>query len=157
MEEENKVKKNWNLKQEVLYRALENSVWKRLYESVSCHTAQWWTTLYDAQPGVIASVVCAKVCFTCVLQITLLNQKRAPRSFCAELILALHSRSQHYNLKIFNLRYVTQNVPAPTAVMSGRCSIFILFVAAFTESDFCLGVNPTVLCGYVALSRYWIS
>ena len=31
------------------------------------------------------------------------------------------------------------------------------FVTAFTASDFCLSVNPTVLCGYVTLSLYWIS
>ena len=44
-------------------------------------------------------------------------------------------------------------VAAPTAVVI-YC---FYFVTGFTASDFCLCVNPTVLCDYVTLSLYWIS
>ena len=82
------------------------------------------------------------------------NQKRARRSFSAELILALDSSSQFHSLeKNLSLRWLAQNVAAPTAVVT--CCFY--FVAAFTAPDFCLSVNTTVLCGYVTLSRYWVS
>jgi len=71
------------------------------------------------------------------------------RSRCAELILALGSSSQFYNLKPFF--FVASH--RTTAVVT-YC---FYFVTPFTASDFCLSVNPTVLCGYVTLSLYWIS
>jgi hypothetical protein len=49
--------------------------------------------------------------------------------------------------KIF-LRCVAQNVAAPAAVMFGHNTVFF-FCYSITVSDFCLCVNPTVVCGYV--------